>query len=55
MDINAIKKALPHVEKIWVKGGEWFIHFVPDAELVNLNETNETIIKEATSKKLKNK
>lgn len=55
MDINAIKKALPHVEKIYVKGGEWFIHYVPDAELVNLHELHETIIKEATSKKLKNK
>lgn len=50
MDIQAIKIALPHVEKIWVKNNEWFIHFVPDAELVNLNET---IIKEAPLKKNK--
>ena len=50
MDIKAIKKALPHVEKIYVKGGEWFIHYVPDAELVNLNETK---IEEAPLKKTK--
>ena len=59
MDLQAIKKALPHVDEIYVKDGEWFIHFVPDAEVVNLNEfnelneLNETIIKEAPSKKNK--
>lgn len=53
MDIKAIKKALPHVEKIYVKGGEWFIHYVPDAELVNLHELNETKIEEAPLKKTK--
>lgn len=51
MDINLIKKALPHIDKIWVKGGEWFIHFVPDAEMVKLNETT---IKDAP-KQLKKK
>ena len=42
MDINLIKKVLPHVDKIWVKGGEWFIHYVPDAEVIT-----ETTIKDA--------
>jgi len=44
MDLQAIKKALPHVDEIYVKDGEWFIHFVPDAEVVNLNEFTAILI-----------
>jgi hypothetical protein len=41
MDYNFVKIALPHVTKVWVLNGEWYIHFVPDAVEVGLSD--ETI------------
>ena len=53
MDLLSIKIALPHVEKIWVLNGEWYIHFVVGSEEILLTE--ETLFREVPEAKNKKK
>lgn len=41
MDLSIIKQALPHVERVWVKDGQWFIHYQPNAEEIDLNNITQ--------------
>ena len=58
MDLNVYKKALPHIKIVWVKDEQIYIHFVPDAvevDMENLPETTETNSQEQPVKPSKKK
>lgn len=45
----------PHVTKVWVKGGEFFLHPVPGAELIHEAGMGQPKVETKVEKKLKSK
>ena len=60
-EIREAVKILPHIKKVWVKDGEYWIHHVKNAEVIDLDDTvtpeqeTETILQEQPVKKSKKK